>query len=307
MDDPPAELLRATRADGGLAFLSHIEERPDHPMDGLDGLEIYNRHADAKKDKAGLLSLVLKLTDPTSLRTLEDDLRAYPDELFGSQVEYPSDYLVKWDRETRLHRLTGVAANDCHHNNVLIVKKVDDDTVRVGTNVDRDDQMRTVSAALRPGVRALTKGRAACDVLARVDLDPYHRAFRNVSTHVLAPALSEAAVRDALRAGRVYVSHDWMCDPTGFEYRFVTPAEPDREVTTGDEVRFTAGVKLTARFPVACRVRLIREGAVVDDVETGRSEWMYALDRPGVYRVEGWLKLDDEWRPWLYANPIYVR
>ena len=27
----------------------------------------------------------------------------------------------------------------------------------------------------------------------------------------------------------------------------------------------------------------------------------------GVYRVEGWLKLDGEDRPWIYSNPIYVR
>ena len=27
----------------------------------------------------------------------------------------------------------------------------------------------------------------------------------------------------------------------------------------------------------------------------------------GVYRVEGWLTVDTEERPWIYANPIYVR
>ena len=49
MNDPTAALIEATRADGGLIFLSHIEERPSHSMAGLDGMEIYNRHADAKK------------------------------------------------------------------------------------------------------------------------------------------------------------------------------------------------------------------------------------------------------------------
>src|SRR5262249_37792799 len=135
MDDPAPAFLQAVRADGGLAFLSHIEERPDHPMDGLDGLEITNRHADAKLDRAGLLALMLRLTDPASLAELQESPRLYPDELFASQARYPAEYLAKWDAETKTRRLTGVAANDCHHNNVLIVKMVDADTVKVGTNV----------------------------------------------------------------------------------------------------------------------------------------------------------------------------
>lgn len=39
-------------------------------------------------------------------------------------------------------------------------------------------------------------------------LDPYPRAFRFVSTHVLAPELTEQAVLDALRDGRCYVAFD---------------------------------------------------------------------------------------------------
>ena len=60
-------------------------------------MEIYNRHADAKKDAAGLLAIVLKLTSPASLKELQESLRLYPDELFAAQVEYPADYLAKWD------------------------------------------------------------------------------------------------------------------------------------------------------------------------------------------------------------------
>jgi len=50
--------------------------------------------------------------------------------------------------------------------------------VLVGTNVDRDDRMQKVTAALRPGVREMTKGRKAGDVLARVDVDEGRRAAR---------------------------------------------------------------------------------------------------------------------------------
>jgi hypothetical protein len=78
--------------------------------------------------------------------------------------------------------------------------------------------MRSVSAALRPGIRELTRGHEPGDIIARLDLDPYHRSFQNVSTHLLAPELTENAVRDALREGRAYVSHDWACDPSGFRF-----------------------------------------------------------------------------------------
>ena len=66
MNDATPALIEATRANGGLIFLSHIEERPNHSMAGLDGMEIYNRHADAKKDTAGLIAIMTKLTAPAS-------------------------------------------------------------------------------------------------------------------------------------------------------------------------------------------------------------------------------------------------
>lgn len=301
--EPTAAFVAEVRKDGGLIFLSHIEERLDHPMDGLDGMEIYNRHADAKKDKAGLIALALKLTDPASVKELEESLKLYPDELFASQVEYPADYLGKWDRETPARRLAGVAANDCHHNNVLLVKMVDATTVLVGTNVDSDEQMQTFTATLRPGIRKMTEGRKAGDILASIDLDPYHRSFLDVSTHLLLDELSEGAARAALRAGRAYVAHDWMCDPTGFRYSLRSPgASP---LPMGSEARFAPGASLVAEFPVDCRIRLLRDGKVVADETGDRLE--FSPDAPGVYRVEGWLELDGEPRGWIYSNPIYLR
>jgi len=311
MKEPTPSFIEAVRADGGLIFLSHIEERPDHSMAGLNGMEIYNRHADAKNDAAGLLAVVLKLTYPASLKELEDSLRLYPDELLAAQVEYPADYLAKWDAETRTRRLTGVAANDCHHNQVLLMKMVDAETVMVGTNVDRDDQMRKFTATLRPGIRALTKSHRPGDILARLDFDPYYRSFQNVSTHVFAPELTEDAIRLSLRDGHAYVSHDWMCDPSGvfFELMAAAPTaenqKPEQRVMMGDEVKFAPGRKLQARFPIVCHIRLLRGGKLI--AETSGESLESAIDAPGVYRVEGWLDVAGERRPWVYSNPIYVR
>jgi hypothetical protein len=305
MQEPTPTFVDTVKRNNGLIFLSHIEERPNHSMHNLDGMEITNRHADAKVDKAGILTLMLKLTDPTSLAELAESLRLYPDELFASQARYPTEYLAKWDAETKSKRLTGVAANDCHHNQVLIVKMVDNDTVRVGTNVDADDGMRKISATLRPGIRALTKNHKPGDVLARIDIDPYYRSFHNMSTHILAPELTEPAIRAALQAGKAYVSQDWMCDPTGFRFTLLSHTNQPVAIM-GDEVRFASDPsRLSAHFPLECHIRLLKSGQPIAEAQSDHIE--HTVTTPGVYRVEAWLKLDGEERPWIYSNPIYIR
>jgi hypothetical protein len=304
---PLEAFVREVRADDGLIFLSHIEERRDHPTGDLDGMEITNRHYDAKRDAAGLVGLMLKLTDPDSIAELETAVKEFPDELFATQLEYPTVYLDKWDAETKTHRLTGVAANDCHHNNVLVVKMVDAETVLVGTNVDRDDQMRKVTAAERPGVRALTEGHRPGDVLARVDIDPYRVAFRNVCTHVAASALDEPTLREAVRAGHVYVGHDWMGDPTGFRFE-AFGGGPLPIAMQGDRLDWPGTaegpIRLRAEVPIAGHIRLIEGGRVIATLDGDHIE--HELTAAGTYRVECWLDLDGERRPWVYSNPIYV-
>jgi len=305
MEEPVPEFIRTVTANDGLIFLSHIEERPDHSLEGLTGLEIYNRHWDAKKDKLSLLTLATQLTDPKQLAELEEAVRLYPDEALAFQCDYPQAYLDKWDAGTRTTRLTGVAANDCHHNQVILVKMVDEETVRIGTNVDPDDKMTKLNAALRPGIREMTKGRNPGDVLARLDLDPYFRSFANSATHVLAPQLDEPTIRAALKAGRAFVAHDWMCDATGFRFE-AFDAEGKRVALMGDEVKLTAGLKLSAQLPVAANVRLLRHGEEIAKSDSS-AQFTFAITEPGAYRLEAWLELDGEQQPWILSNPIYVR
>jgi hypothetical protein len=300
-----ADFVNTVNLDEGMIFLSHIEERKDHPVDGLTGLEIYNRHWDAKRDKGSLLTLAIMLTDPKKLADLEKAIRLYPDELLAFQCDYPDVYLNKWDEGTKRMRLTGIAANDCHHNQVFIVKMVDKETVLLGTSVDADDQMKTITADARPGIKEMTRGRKAGDVLARLDFDPYFRSFRNSSTHVLASKLEEPAIRSALKAGHAYVAHDWMCDGSGFRFEAVNAAGK-RTAGMGDEVKLLDGLKLTAKLPLPAYIRLLCQGREVAKTE-GKAEFEYEVKNPGAYRIEAWLKLDGEWRPWIYANPLYVK
>jgi hypothetical protein len=291
MDVQGMDFINTVTAAEGMIFLSHLEERKDHAVDGLTGLEIFNRHWDAKQDKASLLALGIKLTDPKLLAELQGALRLYPDELLAAQCDYPKLYLEKWDEGTKVQRLTGVAANDCHHNQVLVVKMADEETVLVGTSLDTDQQMRKVTAVMRPGIKEMVTGSKPGAIVARVDLDPYFRSFRNASTHVLAPKLEETAIRAALKGGHAFVAHDWMCDASGFCFT-ANNGSGKRVALMGDAVKRTEGLKLMARFPAPAYVRLLRHGVEVAKSES-KAEFEYAVKETGVYRLEAFLKLVD--------------
>ena len=306
LDGPVADLLAASTANGGLAFLSHLEDHDPITFDGATGTEIYNRHADAKDDATSMAELAQWMTDPEGVVRLRNAISRHPVEVYAAQQDYPADYLVAWDRATAAGaRLVGIAANDCHHNQVFVVKKIDDQSVRLGTVVDDDDEMAVFTAATRPRIREMAANREPGDVLARLDFDPYWVSMRFVSTHVLAPALDEAAVREAVRAGHVYVSHDWIADPTGFRY-YVADENGAPAKILGDEIEPRSGARLVAELPLPARVRLLRDGVEVAATERA-SRFEHPADQPGVYRVEAWIEIGGELRPWIYSNPIYIR
>jgi hypothetical protein len=152
-------------------------------------------------------------------------------------------------------------------------------------------------------VAALAAGRKPGEVIARLDFDPYERSFRYVSTHILADRLTEGDIRSALARGHAYVAHDWLCDPTGFA--FVAEAAGKRVAIMGDEVSRRQGLKIKAEATAACTLKLFRGGELVKSVEGRQIEFM--PDAAGAYRLEAWLSVDGEMRPWIYSNPIYVR
>ena len=129
--------------------------------------------------------------------------------------------------------------------------------------------------------------------------------MHNSTTHILAPELDEEAIRTAVAAGHVYVAHDWLANPTGFSF-YVAEGERPAAIM-GDEWTLEAGAtaELKAHFPLPATIRLIRNGEQIAVTEA--RSFTHRLDQPGVYRVEGWLEVDGEWRTWIYSNPVYVR
>ncbi|HXY36834.1 MAG TPA: hypothetical protein VEI07_21565, partial [Planctomycetaceae bacterium] len=95
------------------------------------------------------------------------------------------------------------------------------------------------------------------------------------------------------------------CDATGFRFG-ATDASGKAAAIMGDEVKLAQGLKLTARLPIPAYIRLLRGGLEIAKSE-GEATFALAVKEPGVYRLEAWLKLDGEWRPWILANPVYIR
>lgn len=186
-------------------------------------------------------------------------------------VERSGWNLAEWDRFTKTRRFIGLAGNDAHQN-----------------------------------LRAL--GRQA---------DPYALSFKAVNTHVLAPTgtpekrktvapeLTREGFVAALRAGRSFAAFNILADAGGF--RFAAHREDGGPVAAvmGDELPLEEGLVLVAQSPVPGLLELLRDGVPIRRQE-GR-ELRHQVDRPGVYRVEVSLNVVDRWRPWIFANPIYVR
>jgi hypothetical protein len=292
----PQDFANLVRSSGGLVFISHLEERMDWEIANVTGTEIYNTHADFKTETRFLDAM----RSPLSMLNMAAAAKHYPQEVFGALLDYPADYLKRYDELCLKARLTGISANDAHHNQAYRAKILDEGIIQLEDALG--EKIARLDAETIPPLKLLTVGRKAGDVIFELDLDPYVCSFRHVSTHLLLTEVDEAHVWQALSDGRAYVAFDWMADPTGFVYQATCG---DNTWPLGSDVPFQSGLHLQAEAPLAGRIRLLRDGHLVTEV-VGRT-LDHAADRPGNYRVEVWLRLGAEDRPWILSNPIYLR
>jgi hypothetical protein len=294
--DSPQAFADLVNSTGGQIFLCHLEERMDWEIKGLTGSEIYNTHADFKDEP----KFVAAMRSPLTLLTLMGAVKQYPQEVFGAMMDYPADYLARYDQLCQQARLTGVSANDSHHNQAYRATVLEDGKVQL------EDALKEKLAVLDPEkippLKLLVNGKKPGDRILDLDLDPYPRSFHHVSTHLLMPTVDEENVWRALATGRAYVAFDWLADPTGFVYQ---AAAGDKNWPIGSEVPWQAGLHLRAEAPLQGRIKLVRNGEVVADEQSAALD--FEVKEPGVYRVEVWLSLVGEDRPWILSNPIYIR
>ncbi|MCL4789138.1 MAG: histidinol phosphatase, partial [Verrucomicrobia bacterium] len=138
--------------------------------------------------------------------------------------------------------------------------------------------------------------------LFHVQLDPYERSARFVNTHILARELSEPAILDSLREGRVFIGFDMIADSSGF--RWLARNEHGSAVM-GETLAFSNETRLQALSPLPCRFTVLKDGGLVHREEGRELEW--TPSRPGKYRVEAEVSLRGNWVPWVYANPIELK
>jgi hypothetical protein len=293
------EYLKLAKSAGGIIFLSHVEEQLDSAVGQIDGLEIYNHHADFSDEDEFVRWLRASFIDPDRLKQVELALAEYPMEVFGASQDYPEQVIARWDRDLTQQRSTGVSANDCHHNQVFTIKAAPPDAVMFETV---GESPRKVTTRQAPRLAEMLKGRSSGEVIAKLDFDPYERSLQYVTTHLLMRNLNESSVRQALRQSHAYVAHDWLCDPTGFA--FIAEAGGKRAGVMGDEVKLAKGMKLRLEAPVSGLIKLFLNGRMIHE---GRSDGLsYAVDELGAYRAEVWLEVGGEMRPWIYSNAILV-
>ena len=294
--ETPQQFADLVKRDDGMIFLCHLEERMDWQINGLTGSEIYNTHADVMSETKFLASL----KSPFGLLGLMPALQKYPQEMFGAILDYPADYLKRYDELCQIAPHTGIAGDDSHHNQGVKAVLQEDGKVLI------EDRLGKKVAELDPTKIALLKGLVANkkpgDTVLEVDMDPYERSFRHVSTHLLLPELNEMEVWSALRAGRAYVAFDWLCDPTGFVFQ---AKRGDERFPMGSQIVDPAGLKLETAAPLPGIVKLIRDGKVLREDRSSKFE--FEVTEPGIYRIEYWLNVAGELRPWILSNPIYIR
>ncbi len=286
-----------------VAFIAHPEKRTtdaDWDLPPYAGMEIYNSHANALASGFDKLLASVKGDGPLKLLTLLNTLKAYPQEAFASIFTEQRPILDRWDRlnEGTLQagrHVVGIAANDSHQNVGISFEATEDgiqarDALgKVVGEIPKKKVPFLLLPAMKPGHTLLSHV-----------FDPYEVSLRYVSTHVLARRADEDTLLDAVKHGRAYVAFDWMADPSGFRFWAVN----GEAVDMGGETPVEDRPMLHAHTDMPCSLRLLRNGRELERVDG--ADLLYEARDPGVYRIEAWVHIGDEERPWIYSNPIYV-
>jgi hypothetical protein len=255
-----------SRRTSGLAFVAYPEEFKSWDATGFQGIEVYNLYTNSRK-----INPLLMFFDSVW------SYRSYPDLLFATFYERPSDNLKIWDEmiERKSERLDAIAGSDSHAN--------------VGISLN--------DSSGKP--------------LLGLKLDPYQRSFRLVRLHVLltplhGPLLNDGDLLTAISAGHCFIGYDVFGDTSGFRF---SGQDGNERVIMGDEITLDNQVRLTVSLPVIGRIMLLKDGAEIKDV-SGVTGLEFVAKEKGSYRVEVYLPqlpgpVGEQ--PWIISNPIYIK
>ncbi len=144
----------------------------------------------------------------------------------------------------------------------------------------------------------------------RKTLFPYKFHFRAVNTHIFTKQplggdfnQDRDMILDALGNGHGFIGYDLPAPTRGFRFN-----AQGKEGTAGmgDEIEINEGVTLQIHLPQRAECRLLKDGKVIKTWNK-REICTYIATRPGVFRVEVYLRYFGVKRGWIFSNPIYVR
>jgi hypothetical protein len=108
-------------------------------------------------------------------------------------------------------------------------------------------------------------------------------------------------VLEGLRDGHCFIGFDWIVDSSGFS--FTWEAKGNFGIM-GDDVPLADKPVLIARLPLAADLVLKKGGRAIRRLSSASLE--YRPKAPGIYRLEAYLKVAGEKRPWIFSNPIRI-
>ncbi|HHW75075.1 MAG TPA: CehA/McbA family metallohydrolase [Firmicutes bacterium] len=146
-----------------------------------------------------------------------------------------------------------------------------------------------------------------------VEVFPYRFLFRAINTHLCFKekmsgdfSTAKEQIYSALEEGRCYLSFDQLHPGEGFSFTAAAGDGPIRAIM-GEELTMGEDLRLTVTSPTQrSEIRLIKNGRLLQ--RRSGTELICPVAEPGVYRAEVYYRpLLGKPRPWIYANPIYIR
>lgn len=278
-----------------VRFLCHPEEIPTFDRTKYDGLEIYNTHSDAKDEPINMLITAMIL----NMGAAKD----HPESAFCSFLDYPTDFLTRFDQLTVAGRYPGIAGNDSHQNQAMQIAALPSGGVEVRDFADEvvwtDDGLKAKMLLAAFGQTEKPEQRK---VLTTIQLDPYDVSMRHVGTFLQIDEINEQSVRGALRDGRIILGFELIAPLPSVGFWVEHQESPVG--TVGDEIVFKKGMKLRVDLPAAAQIRVVRNGQTFASAEG--DSLVLEIEEPGVYRMEALQVLAGQRYPWVITNPIYL-
>jgi hypothetical protein len=286
------QLIKNVVSEGGMVFYLHSEEEHDWANPDYQGMEIYNIHTDLKDEKSPLSFLINGMVNSGKYRHW-----SYR-ELFDEQTKIAA----LWDSLNNYRRIVGMAAVDAHNNQSIRARYLPNGKVEwVGSNA------KTLSITEPGWKEKLLLGKPdAAGWSFRMELDTYFHSFNFVNTHIFGDTLSSRSLKNELVKGHAYVSFESLAEANGFQF-YSTGQDGRLNAIVGDSVSAANIKSLHAVSPYPVRFELFRSGKLIDSKEDSYEYKFLPKNKPGNYRIVARLKLNNEFLPWVYTNPIYVK